>query len=208
MPNHSRFAGDAVLRQLQAFTGSRRDLAPYVFLMLNDQRRHQYGYYEDILDSHVELLTPFLDFVFLKVVLECRLEGLLYHRFYSKFFTRLPASARSVAWQTYPGHVPCPLPLPKGSRSPWARIATQTSGDRRLWRMRSLRVGAAALTRRLAPLPLRRLSLAVLGAVGFAWPGRVRYHIGQADSLLRALAMTRRRPGAPLHIEAGPACGP
>ncbi len=33
----------------------------------------------------------------------------LYHDFYTQLFDKFPAEIKSVPWQTYPGHVPCPV---------------------------------------------------------------------------------------------------
>src|SRR5439155_1266079 len=42
-----------------------------------------------------------------------------YHQFYVKWLDLFPAAVTSVPWQSYPGHVPCPLPIPPGLHYQW-----------------------------------------------------------------------------------------
>jgi hypothetical protein len=91
-----------------------------LLLMTNFQRRNLAMDYED-LDLHgLEYQMPFYDSVFLEFVLGMPLEDRLYHRFYTKWFDAFPDPVRQVPYQTYPGHVPCPLPAPKGTTYQWA----------------------------------------------------------------------------------------
>ena len=113
------FAARAMLGELKRFRTSRLSQIPYLFLMLNDQRRHLHYFFELNLRVPFEFVTPFWDTEFLKTLLECPDQQILYHRFYSRFFERLPPRARAVPWQTYPGHIPCPLPLPDGFEYNW-----------------------------------------------------------------------------------------
>ena len=113
------FAARAMLGELKRFKTSRLAQIPYLFLMLNDQRRHLHYFFELKLRAPFEFVTPFWDSEFLRTMLECPDHEVLYHRFYSRFFEKLPSRARSVPWQTYPGHAPCPLPLPDGFDYNW-----------------------------------------------------------------------------------------
>lgn len=91
----------------------------FLFLVENDQRRHLDGHFEGILEHRQELETPFLDGPVLEATLAIPVDEGIGHRFYDKWFGLLPDVARSVPWQTYPGHVPCPLPVPSGLRYQW-----------------------------------------------------------------------------------------
>jgi hypothetical protein len=82
----------------------------YLFLMLNDQRRHLTAFYEHIDLHRVEYQLPFFDMQFLQILASAPRIDCLYHRFYSKWLRCFPPFVSSVPWQAYPGHAPCPLP--------------------------------------------------------------------------------------------------
>lgn len=91
----------------------------YLFLLLNDQRRHLATHFEDIDRHRVELQLPYYDAEFLRTVLETQVDWGLYHRLYMDWLRLMPPVITSVPWQTYPGHITCPLPLPDGLRYQW-----------------------------------------------------------------------------------------
>ena len=91
----------------------------YLFLLLNDQRRHLATHFEDIDRHRVELQLPYYDAEFLGAVLETQVDWGLYHRLYLDWLRLMPPVITSVPWQTYPGHITCPLPLPSGLRYQW-----------------------------------------------------------------------------------------
>ena len=91
----------------------------HVFLMLNDQRRHMANLYENIDQDRIELQLPFFDNDFLALILACPLDGFLGHSFYMRWLEHFPPVVTSRAWQAYPGHVPCPHPIPEGLRYQW-----------------------------------------------------------------------------------------
>lgn len=88
----------------------------HIFLLLNDQRRHLSRHYEDIDLYRYEYHLPFFDGDFLSYILKCSVDSFLYHRFYTKWLDYFPSVVKSVPWQAYPGHEPCPLPIPEGLR--------------------------------------------------------------------------------------------
>jgi asparagine synthase (glutamine-hydrolysing) len=83
----------------------------YLFLLFNDQRRHLFKHFETIDQHGLEVLTPFYDAALLKKVISTPVEWGILHKLYASFFNLLPSYAVKTPWQTYPGHVPCPLPL-------------------------------------------------------------------------------------------------
>lgn len=91
----------------------------YLFIMLNDQRRKLAGHFENIDLHRLELQLPFFDSEFLAFVLSLPIEWCLGHKFYSKWLGQFSAIAASIPWQTYPGHEPCPLPIPQGLAYQW-----------------------------------------------------------------------------------------
>jgi hypothetical protein len=46
----------------------------------------------------------------LEQIMSTPIDECLYHRLYSRCLEHFPRSMTSVPWQTYPEHVPCPLP--------------------------------------------------------------------------------------------------
>ncbi len=101
----------------------------HLFLMLNDQRRHLTQWYEHIDLHRFEFQEPFYDSDFLERVLAVPVDLCLEHRFYAKWFLRFPPVARSVPWQTYPGHEPCSLPMPEGLGYQWGPAGVYDAGD-------------------------------------------------------------------------------
>lgn len=110
----------------------------HLFLMLNDQRRHLARHFENVDLHRLELQLPFYDSDFLGLVLSVPVEACLGHRFYTKFLACFPPEVTSVPWQTYPGHDPCPLPVPEG-------LGYQWNGGGRASRRRSVARQACAL---------------------------------------------------------------
>lgn len=103
----------------------------YLFLMFNDQRRKLFRHFENI-DSHrLELQLPFFDSDFVASILQVPIDRCLNHKFYTKFLSHFDPVLVSIPWQTYPGHDPCPLPLPQELSYQW--------GDKHLAFERKLR---------------------------------------------------------------------
>jgi hypothetical protein len=91
----------------------------YVFLLLNDQRRHLANQYERIDLSHIDYVEPFFDSDFLSFIASLPLDWCLLHRFYNKWLKLFQDPVSTVPWQAYPGHEPCQVPLPPGLVSQW-----------------------------------------------------------------------------------------
>lgn len=117
----SGFLRRAILEEVHGYRLDRHGQVPYRFLMLNDQRRHLHYLFEIDMRIPLEFVTPFWDSRFLRAVLKCPDMALLQHRFYLKFFEHLPPIARAIPWQTYPGHVACPIPIPDGYEYQWGQ---------------------------------------------------------------------------------------
>ena len=102
---------DGVLEELTRINTSDPAKAFYFFLMKNDQRRHLYQFvYEDIDIRRVEYLLPFYDGLFVEQLASAPVDWFLAHRFYHLWLSRFPKETTQVPWQTYPGHLPCPIP--------------------------------------------------------------------------------------------------
>lgn len=91
----------------------------YLFLMHNDQRRKLADHFENIDLHRMELQLPFFDSSFVEFIVSIPIDLCLEHRLYVKWLSRFPEAVTAVAWQAYPGHVPCPLPIPDGLAYQW-----------------------------------------------------------------------------------------
>ena len=85
----------------------------YVFLLENDQRCHLSLFFEDIDLHRFDLLVPFFDGALIETMMSLPPDWAVEHRFYNEWLKEFPPAVTAVPWQFYPGHAPCPLPLPK-----------------------------------------------------------------------------------------------
>jgi asparagine synthase (glutamine-hydrolysing) len=92
----------------------------YLFLLLNDQRRKLARHFESIDLHRLEFQLPFFDSAFLASIVALPVDLCLRHKFYVKWLRLFPPAVTSVPWQAYPGHEPCPLPIPQGLAYQWA----------------------------------------------------------------------------------------
>lgn len=92
----------------------------YLFLMHNDQRRKLMDHFENIDLHRLEFQLPFFDGSFLASVIATPLDMCLRHKFYVKWLAKFPPAVTAVPWQAYPGHEPCPLPIPSELAYQWS----------------------------------------------------------------------------------------
>jgi asparagine synthetase B (glutamine-hydrolysing) len=93
----------------------------YLFLLLNDQRRKLHRHFENI-DLHgIEFQLPFFDANFIRSVLEVPVDNCLEHRFYTAWIAEFQPAVSEVPWQSYPGHVPCPVAGDENLSDQWDR---------------------------------------------------------------------------------------
>ncbi len=88
----------------------------HLFYMLNDQKRHLHSFYEEIDRYRIDFLLPFFDANFLEALISMPSDVFLRHQFYHRWIEKFPPVFRDVAWQTYPGHLPCPKSPPPNLR--------------------------------------------------------------------------------------------
>ena len=62
--------------------------------------------------ASAEFQLPFFDAQFVLSIMETTLDWCLRHKFYLKWLSKFPSTVTAVPWQAYPGHEPCPLPVP------------------------------------------------------------------------------------------------
>ncbi len=95
----------------------------HLFLMVNDQRRHLDQHFENLDMHNIGFHLPFFDSFFLESVFALPISYCLCHEFYMDWFNMFPEYARSVPWQTYPGHKPCPVSFSQDLHYQWAKPA-------------------------------------------------------------------------------------
>lgn len=98
-----------VLSELNRYPRADLGRRIYLFLLFNDQRRHLFKHFESIDQHGLEFLLPFYDSNVLKMVADTPSRWGVLHKLYARWFDHLPVDARSIPWQTYPGHQPCPI---------------------------------------------------------------------------------------------------
>jgi hypothetical protein len=108
-----------VRRELQALNATDPGRNFYLFLMLNDQRRHLADHFEHIDLHRLELQLPYYDGDFLELMVSSPIDLCLRHGFYNQWLHYMPPSMLSVPWQAYPGHEPCPLATPENLVYQW-----------------------------------------------------------------------------------------
>jgi hypothetical protein len=91
----------------------------WAWRMCNDQRHHLFQHFEDLDLHRLELLLPFYDGDLLATIAATPIDRCSSHGLYAELLGRFPAIAREVPWQTYPGAVPCPIPVPPNLHWQW-----------------------------------------------------------------------------------------
>jgi hypothetical protein len=90
----------------------------YCFLMLNRVSRMFEEHYETAHLHRTFRCMPFLDVRTIEPVLSVDMPAGSEHRLYLDFARKLDGRILEVPWQAYPGHEPCPLPLPN-AKNQW-----------------------------------------------------------------------------------------
>jgi len=116
-----KFPIEGIVTELQGIDCEESARRFHLFLMLNDQRRHLASHFEGIDRHRLELQLPFFDSDFLELFIGAPIDACLGHRLYVKWLSHFPDIVTAVPWQSYPGHVPCPIPIPKTLRYQWSR---------------------------------------------------------------------------------------
>lgn len=159
-------ASAALEHEIARCTPPEKGRLPFLFYLLNDQHRHLFGHYEDIDRSRIELLTPFYDMDFLAEIVAMPIDLFLGHKLYNRWMNHFPAYVHGLPWQAYPGHEPCPHPLPAGAITQW-------DGD--IYRTAAVDRTMSLLVRQIkrnAPQPVWSY-LSRTALTGFDWAARL-----------------------------------
>lgn len=119
----TRLVNDGVREELEALKPADPGRAWYLFLMMNDQRRHLFNHFESMDLTRLEFELPFFDGEFLADVMREPFDPFLRHVFYVDWLKCFQPAVAGTPWQAYPNHVPCPLPLPEGASYQWDGIS-------------------------------------------------------------------------------------
>jgi asparagine synthase (glutamine-hydrolysing) len=136
-----RLVKSGMREELTNFKPADPGRAWYLFLMMNDQRRHLFNHFESLDLGRLEFELPFFDAEFLADVMREPFDPFLRHAFYVDWLKCFHPAVAGTPWQAYPNHVPCPHPLPAEASYQWdrnnpaqhrKRIATALQGARAL----------------------------------------------------------------------------
>jgi asparagine synthase (glutamine-hydrolysing) len=94
---------------------------PYLFLMFNDQRRKLEDLQANADLIRAEMLMPFFDMEFIKLIAAAEIDLFIGHRIYMDFLRMFQPPVYSTPWQAYPDHLPCPIPAPADLKYQWTR---------------------------------------------------------------------------------------
>jgi asparagine synthetase B (glutamine-hydrolysing) len=134
----------ALVAELEGIQARDPARAFYQFLMHNDQRRSLSAVYEDIDVHGLEFVLPFFDSDFLSAIYRIPIEQCIGHEFYNRWLHCFTEPVWNTPWQSYPGHVPCPIKAPddlgyqfdEGFSRDWDRLIR----ERRLGRAKAMLV--------------------------------------------------------------------
>jgi asparagine synthase (glutamine-hydrolysing) len=135
----------------------------YVFMLLNDQRRHLARHFENIDEHRLEMHLPLLDSDFLAHITSCPIDFCLEHRFYNEWIKLFDSPVAAMPWQAYPGHEPGPMPLPQGFDYQWD--SAHLSDQRKSRKKESLAQAAQMLSARDFPAAILRSSYLRLATI-------------------------------------------
>lgn len=109
-----------VREELELSKGIDPARACHLFFVLNDQRKHLTAHFERVHERGFDFELPFFDGRFMKAVFRGKIDEFIAHRLYNKLFLHLPFGLSAVPWQSYPGHLPCPVEYYEDVRNQWA----------------------------------------------------------------------------------------
>lgn len=81
-----------------------------LFLWENDQHQHITLPFEEVDRYRLDFCLPFYSKAVLEAMFSMKTEWALKHGIYMKWLESYYPQALVTPWQTYPGHIPCPLP--------------------------------------------------------------------------------------------------
>lgn len=110
---------NSIHAELMRWRENNPERAAYLFLMTNDQRRHLADHYEKIHLKGFDFKLPFFDARLIQRIISSPINYFIGHKIYNEWLLSLSGNISSIPWQSYPSHLPCPLPIPDGLRYQW-----------------------------------------------------------------------------------------
>lgn len=110
---------DSLMAELSQLHCAEPARALYVFRMEHDQRRLLAFHFEQIDLVPFEFIEPLFDPEVLRIVCRLPMDFCHYHHMYHEWLKRFPPEMLAVAWQVYPGHEACPVPMSPGAFDQW-----------------------------------------------------------------------------------------
>jgi hypothetical protein len=150
-----------------------------LYLLTNATRAQLHAYFDVIDLCRLEHQLPFFDADFVRVAQGIPIDWLQRHDLYHQLLPAFDPVVTAVPWQAYPGHLPCPMPVPAGSQPQW-QIAADRGFRRQALRRASLRLLKG-------PLPFDFLDRAYVTSVSVAQlvgVSRYGYAIAAANSYM------------------------
>lgn len=111
---------DGMLEDLSGIACADPGRDVWAWKMMSDQRRHLKRHYEDLDLHRLEFHLPFYDGDFIDRIASVPVDECTNHRLYASMIPLLPQSMLTAPWQTYPGAVPCPVPVTQQLDYQWA----------------------------------------------------------------------------------------
>lgn len=124
---------EGVLEQLRDFPCEDPARSFHLFEMMNDQRRHLHAHWDNAAVHGLQFHVPYFDSQFLERMLSIPLDWTLFHDLYYQWMEQFDPAARSVPWQVYPGHKPCPIRPIQPAPTQWEAAGKYELSDRRAW---------------------------------------------------------------------------
>jgi len=124
---------EGVLEQLRDFPCEDPARSFHLFEMMNDQRRHLHVHWDNAALHGLQFHVPYFDSQFLELMLAIPLDWTLLHDLYYQWMEQFHPAARSVPWQIYPGHKPCPVPPIQSLPTQWEAHDKYALSSRKDW---------------------------------------------------------------------------
>jgi asparagine synthase (glutamine-hydrolysing) len=119
-------AEQGLIEELERIDTPQPEKAFYYFHMANSHRRIlRLNAVEDMDLRRVEYLLPFYDGPFIELIVSAPAEWGIAHRLYHEWLSRFPPETTRIPWQTYPGHLPCPVGGLENVRTQWQPSRTK-----------------------------------------------------------------------------------
>lgn len=104
-----RLLKDGVVSEMTNYGHPNSGRSPYYFLVFNDHRHHLHKHFETIHLHKLEFILPFFDYSFIKAIVKTLPSWGIDHKMYSEWYNYFDPIIKSTPWQTYLGHISCPV---------------------------------------------------------------------------------------------------